>query len=187
MQKNSHACVVLCGVVISTMVVQPAYAWWPIAHYEITKEAVGTDIATYAQLPDYVNSWQWFQWEGYDYEWFDITFGFCWSHGVQDAGETVPMPPIPGVAVKPTYPDPEDGRYPSPAMWELAQRKLKDLPPSIEAEMLKVAKGFRAHNAADRLVHFTYFGGPETGDSIPSAGWKWLTEPASFTVPIQRG
>lgn len=137
------------------------YGWCPIAHYEITKAAGYPEIAKYAQLPGYTDSWKTVQFTSWDglFDICDISYLFCWSHAVQDAGAVhsglVPLIPF--------YSD--DGRYPGRNMWTLIDKKLANLNSTDKAEMIKTAKGFIAHNAADRPVHWSYFKGATENDS----------------------
>ena len=82
---------------------------------------------------------------------------------VQDAGE-INLGLVP---LAPTYPN--DGRYPGPDMWYLVRHKLKNLATAQKEEMEKTAKGFVAHNAADRGVHYEFFLGAVAGQSISEA------------------
>jgi len=121
----------------------PCLAWWPIAHYVIAKNAGYTDLAPYAQLPDYVDSYRIslnpLEWGGF------LNDQFLWGHALQSHGS------VEWVPLQPTYPD--DGRYPEQIMWNLVQKKLKGLTAADKTEMERVAKGWLIHNAADRLVH----------------------------------
>ncbi len=132
------------------------YAWGPIAHYIIAKEAAKIknfpeSVADYANLPDYAPSRGW-----YFFEKFGLLVGhyFIWSHAVIDRGsERFLIPRVPA------YPD--DGRYPGLVMQELLKNKLKSkkLKGSVLLDMQLTVNGFRAHNAADRVVHFEFFHG----------------------------
>jgi len=69
----------------------PCLAWWPIAHYVIAKNAGYTDLAPYAQLPDYVDSYRIslnpLEWGGF------LNDQFLWGHALQSHGsvEWVPL------------------------------------------------------------------------------------------------
>jgi|GEM_PF-3778228 len=168
MIRKSMEIVLLLVVILP----DPAFGWWPIGHYEITKRAGLPDIAEYSQLPDYEDSWSPIVWTGPPemFEVADISRYFCWSHAAQDAGEIAAGL----VPIKPAYPD--DGRYPCPDMWYVVQHKLGNLTPEQKIEMEKTARGFLAHNAADRVVHYAFFGGADPGDGLIEGKDKWLVE-----------
>lgn len=155
-----RAVLIVLVVAVAFSIARPISAWWPIAHYEISRQSLGPEIAKYSQLPDYADSWLYLQ----GLELFDINQYFCWGHGAIDMGDCVDLEIAPAA---PMYPD--DGRYPGPVMWKLIQ-KLR----SGTAEMEKAARGMVAHNAADRAVHFNFFLGPELYHLTPHAAWIWL-------------
>jgi len=134
----------------------PSQAWGPLAHYIITKEALGASgevVAPYSNLPD-----AWPSQTGL-LAWLDTGIYFRWSHGVIDHGHynaylgTVWLPKIP------TFPEPDDGRYPGVVMKELLEYKIDNSRGKWgNVEKLRlVQKGFRAHNAADKEVHWGFF------------------------------
>ncbi len=130
------------------------FAWGPIAHYVITKEALGNEgvtMAPYANLPD-----AWPSQTGL-LGWLDTGIYFRWSHGVIDHGHYNLYIGTAWVPKKPTYPD--DGRYPGQVMKELLDNKLDNSGGKWgdSAILRLVQKGFRAHNAADRIVHWDFF------------------------------
>jgi len=161
------------ALVLSVGLPTHAYGWSLIGHFIITKAAGFPTIARYAQLPDYVSSWKLISLPGWPepVNVGDINLYFCWSHGVQDAGDTGKVIPI-----EFTYPD--DGRYQGQVMWQLLNsQKLKCSATEAELEQMeKTAKGFIAHNAADRAVHCNYFKAPKKGDSFEAAGYTWLVQ-----------
>ena len=130
------------------------HSWGPIAHYIITKEALGSEgvtVAPYANLPD-----AWPSQTGL-LAWLDTGVYFRWSHGVIDHGHYNAYIGTVWLPKKPTFPD--DGRYPGQIMKKLIEHKINN---SIgkwgNIEKLRlVQKGFRAHNAADRIVHWEFF------------------------------
>lgn len=143
-------------IALNLLLCHAASAWGPIAHYIITKEALGTNnagVAPYSNLPD-----AWSSQEGL-LAWLDTGIYFRWSHGVIDHGHynayigTVWLPKIP------TFPQPDDGRYPGMVMKELIEHKIDNSSGKWgDLENLRlVQKGFRAHNAADREVHWGFF------------------------------
>ena len=116
MMSNQWLVTFLLGVMLC---VSNARAWGPIAHYIITKEALGTsgsEVAPYSNLPD-----AWSSQEGI-LAWLDTGVYFRWSHGVIDHGHYNVYLGFAWIPKKPTFPD--DGRYPGQVMKELIEHKL---------------------------------------------------------------
>jgi hypothetical protein len=113
-------------------------------------------VEDYANLPDFRDSKTDYLLVGKK-----ISQYFCWSHGVQRTwqggllGFTAPYTP--------EYPN--DGRYPGTVMKELIKHKLdlSNIDSGLLRDLQNTANGFRAHNAADRKVHFSFFLGMEHG------------------------
>ena len=146
--------IIIFVIICITFIVQvQLYAWWPIAHYVIAKKVaqkkgLPESVADYANLPDYVDSS-----EPYWVVARRVGYYFIWSHGVIDNGNNYLVPK------KPSYPEPDDARYPGIVMRELLKYKLK--PGKISKkellDMQNTVNGFRIHNAADRVVHWDFF------------------------------
>ncbi len=132
----------------------PCHARGPIAHYIITKEALGTngaEVAPYSNLPDVWPS------QTGPLAWLDTGIYFRWSHGVIDNGHYNVYLGLAWLPKKPTFPD--DGRYPGEVMKDLIAHKFDNANGKWgNLDVLrKVQRGFRAHNAADRVVHWEFF------------------------------
>ena len=156
-------------VVLASLLPRTAHAWGFLAHHEITVAANYRNVAPYASLPDYVESWQvQGPLHGSIIACFDVTPRYCWSHGVQAAGDNL-LGFVISIPVDPVRP--EDGRWPGKTMWCLAKDKLSGRAESETRVMQLVAKGFRAHNAADSIVHWDYFAASE-GLALPGA-YQW--------------
>jgi len=136
-------------------------AWNPIAHWQIAAKAaqdlgLDGDFPDYANVPDYWPS---------DIGFYQINPFFCWSHAVIDRNNGA----SPG-RISPLYPD--DGRYPEFDMWYLAKYKMKT---AFTSEMQKTILGYACHNAADRIVHWTYFTGGLPGEGPIDTYLAWRT------------
>jgi len=140
--KTSHTLVSVSIVLfLVAMAGSVAYAWPGLSHILITEEADYPELKFYANLPDTYPSRQ----EGW--ELFMPSNYFSWTHirlTVRDWGA-----PIEGV---------EDPAY---DMWILATKKLEGLSGQELDVARKTALGWRAHMAADRIVHWDYFNAPE--------------------------
>jgi len=174
-------------VVVLCLIHGDVFAWCPIAHYLIARAAAKKKgihnphyrVEHYANLPDYEESKKWNFADG-DMLGIgkQVTRKFCWSHAVLDVSGTLPFPigaklVAPG---KPSYPD--DGRYPGPLMAELLRRVL-DLRGIAEGserhwDLMNTVNGFRAHNAADRQVHFEWFEGATRDRSYEDRTEAWV-------------
>ncbi len=164
MKLNRKKCSLLVlFLFFSTM---PVYAWWPISHYVIAKYAakkkgIPESVKNYANLPDYVHSS-----ESYWAISQIIGHYFTWTHGVIDIGNNGLAPKVPEFA--------DDGRYPGLIMQELLKNKLKSK--KIKGNVLKdyqnTVNGFRAHNAADRTVHWGFFLGGDKDKWVIHHGLK---------------
>jgi hypothetical protein len=144
---------VRAGMAAGTLIASSAGAWMPVAHYCIAKEAAQTTanapagVERYAGLPDYH--------ENTDLIYLKMrvenTPEFCWSHGVisHDYSGDITL----------TFPN--DGRAPEDALYSLLRDNLASArfaDPVVKLAAMNTVNGFIAHNTADRVVHFTYFG-----------------------------
>ena len=198
-RKNSFIRGALCCLLIWCLAIDPvAFAWDPVAHYFIAKEAAAqkgsapSGVEDYANLPDYEAS---AAQSGFLWLTRATTPYFCWSHGVQSNG-TTSTDTIVGCPIVPTYPD--DGRYPGLVMKDLVVSKLKSLHgrPSNDPlliDMQNTVNGFRVHNAADRQVHWSFFMGATTSMQDPYLrGQAWTVHHgckeawADYEVLIQK-
>ena len=144
------------AVGLSLIGVRPASAWSPIVHYLTVREAQKLDpsippgLERYANLPDYhdpVNKVFWLR----DWNFIENSQEFCWSHGLLSSNTS-------WQAVHLDY-QPDRGE-PGLVMMELVKNKIR--PDRFSNSTIRVAvantiNGFRAHNAADNVVHFTFF------------------------------
>lgn len=188
--------VTLLFLVICLMVTE-LFGWCPIAHYLIARAAAHQKgiwnpdhrVEHYANLPDYEESKQMSYIDGVTLAIGQkVTKPFCWSHAVHDNGILnvgriyVFLPPAPPIFVKlvaptkPTYPD--DGRYPGAVMKELLTRKLdlRNIAHNSDKHWIlkNTVNGFRAHNAADRQVHFGFFEGATKDRSWADRKDAWI-------------
>jgi len=129
------------GSVLAVLVLSASltYAWPGLVHILITEEAGYPELKFYANGPDTYKSTQPLG------EGLMPSNYFAWTHillTVDDWGT-----PIEGV---------EDPAY---DMWILATKKLEGLSGQELDVARKTALGWRAHMAADRIVHFDYFPG----------------------------
>ena len=142
-----------CFVAVATAVVVPsAYGWPGICHILITEDAGYPELRFYANLPDtYPSTQAW--WKGglpSNY--------FGWTHIRLTVSDWPGWgTPVEGV---------EDPAY---DMWVPTTKKLRDLSPTEEQECRRTALGWRAHMAADRVVHFSYFPGGTLANWISHA------------------
>lgn len=133
---NFRLCLVIC-----VLVPLFAFGWWDCSHTAITK-AAGVSDNSLGQLPDI--------WDRQEHVIFIAPF-FCWAHGVQSTGQSgwrLGLCPR-----KPSYP--ADDREPGGYMAMLERDKIKNPGPDAK----KTALSFSYHNAADGVVHFSYFSG----------------------------
>ena len=119
-------------IVFAWMGVRSACAWGEISHMRIENAAGVTSLG---ELPD-----AWNNMTG-----LDISKDFCWTHAVQMTGHNF--------YGSPNVPTNRDDREPGKIMLYLFKNKLST--PAGDAEA--TAKSFMFHNAADRVVHYSYF------------------------------
>jgi len=159
-----------------------AFGWGAIAHYLVAKQAgeeKGADyrnstdkVEDYASLPDYVSS--------REVAWLIpivlvTSKEFRWSHAVIDQGTVANVPILVYVPKKPAYADPDDGRWPGSVMAGICKKlDTTGMSPEKKWELLNTINGFRAHNAADTLVHFEYFDGATEARSPQERGDAWV-------------
>jgi hypothetical protein len=153
----------------------PAIAWGPLAHYQ--------SVVSYRpaqNLPDLWISRQPIPF-GYSAIGVEVAEYFAWSHGCRRSGVVSAAPDwllelaawqIAFIdVVYPAEPTPhgvpQGVEEPEEDMKEIINSKLliSNYSANELALMKKTARGFAGHNAADSVVHFTYF----KGDSID--GW----------------
>lgn len=158
-----------------------AFGWGAIAHFLVAKQAgegKGTDyrnstdkVEDYASLPDYVSS--------REIAWLIpivlvTSKEFRWSHAVIDQGTVANVPILTYVPKKPAYADPDDGRWPGKIMAGICKKlDTTGMTDAKKWELLNTINGFRAHNAADTLVHFEYFDGATEARSPQERGDAW--------------
>lgn len=157
--------------------VNKCYGWCAVAHYELTKAATGdVEIAKAANLPDYTPSNSIFDLVKLDVG--NVPQYFCWAHGVVYKYESdkswlgINCPKAPWYSWN--NKTGHDGRYQGPAMWEFLKNKIdqnKTLMSPYRLNQLKShIKGFRAHNAADKIVHWDFFKGDGEQAGISNNG-----------------
>jgi len=140
--------------IASIAFVQPSFAWWGFGHYRVAmavKEARPQVNVDYSMVPD--------AWDSKNSNFWGslivgeppggISIPFTFSHAAMRYTTDFP-PPAP-----PIYP--HDGRYPGPAMYELATQKVNFTFPTDQQAAVDTAIGSVMHNAADNIVHFDYF------------------------------
>jgi hypothetical protein len=154
------------GVAVGILMASDAGAWMAICHYLIAKEArdarldVTLPVEDYASLPDYHSNIAWNPdvmppWLG-----VENAPEFCWSHGL--ITEHVGVFSWSGMEwgmVKLHYG--ADGRMPEDAMESLLVHKLRKgrfANQSAKDAAKCTINGFIAHNRADAVVHFGFFG-----------------------------
>ena len=155
------------------MVAVPSY---PVITQEAAKGLGMTDneshaLARYASLPDYIDSKEGSQWNYIPCSGpgKQISEYFCWSHGAQEQGVVNSTLSI-DCPLEALYPD--DGRYPGPIMKELLINNMPTF--TITDNIKNTINGFRAHNAADRVVHFEYFRGATAGMTDQQESDAWI-------------
>jgi len=163
-------------IVAAFSLAQPAYSWGPLAHALTVEDGHDLVLRHRVNLPDMWDSWQPF-FPGGAVAGGEITRFFGWSHACHrnglltlDVQVIIPeMNPLYGGQVfnigtqypeTPTwYGAPPGVDRPGHTMYFLIKNKLKDCGGPNETVMLNTARGFAAHNAADRVVHFDVFQG----------------------------
>jgi len=144
-RRNKMIKIVISSVIIVLLALK-LDAWSCITHYAIGKDLGYSDMKSgNMNLPDC--------WESNS--WGKITDWFTWTR----TGSTNLIPNVPQY--------PYDGRYPGPIIYLLATKKIA-WKNKTELQLAKLtAIGFVGHNAADKIVHWSYFLGGATLDN-----WK---------------
>jgi len=137
-------------------------AWSFLVHYSLGRDkGYSHETAAFFNLPDLWPNMP--EISGVPY-WTTITDEFCWSHGLQRNGNTyVIADAIFGLSAVEPIPipnepnNPNDSREPGIVMKKLINDKVKWNNDSDKQLATKTATYFTGHNAADAVVHFSYF------------------------------
>lgn len=170
MRMINKAAVVM-AIVIMGIGLRSACAWNPVIHY-LTAEEVKVGLGKYANLPDYHDN------KGAPIFIFagsllklKNTPEFCWSHGVISSNIAPTL--ITNTRLWLDY-QPDNGE-PGSVMAELVKNKIctnRFLTLENRTAVAGTINGFRAHNAADRVVHFNFFIQDSQENWVVHHGWK---------------
>ena len=136
-------------------------AWCPVGHYAIARECgVTHDEAGLYNLPDAWESYEWVYIEGVQIRLYAITDNFCWSHSVARTGRASVLGLEIGIPLIPAY---HLEREPGDILRSfLTNGKVSNWGNGGTSSGIlasNTAMYMSGHNAADRPVHWAYFGG----------------------------